>query len=177
MHMRTRPHAGYRGAVGYALLEALIAVIVASVGFIGAARMQALGMKFGNSAQSRQKATLLAYQMSDRIRANREGFKANAYSNPADNGTGSKACLSDSAGCSTPALMAAADLREWLDDVAAQLPDGKGVVCKDSTASAPEDLIATFAAPACDNTGDTIAIKIWWTDSVDSTRFVTMVQP
>ncbi len=177
MHMKTMRHVGYRSAAGYALLEALIAVIVASVGFIGAARMQTLGMKFGNSAQSRQKATLLAYQMTDRIRANREGFKSEGYSNAADNASGSKACLSDAAGCGTPALMAAADLREWLDDVAAQLPAGQGVVCKDSTANDAADLTATLAAPGCDNTGDTIAVKIWWTDGVAATRFVTMVRP
>ena len=47
--------ASFRGAAGYALLEAMVAVLIAAVGFIGAARMQTLGMSLGNSAQSRQK--------------------------------------------------------------------------------------------------------------------------
>ena len=46
---------------GYALLEALVAVVVLSIGFIGAARMQTVGIKLNNSAQSRQKAILLVY--------------------------------------------------------------------------------------------------------------------
>ena len=58
---------------GYVLLEALIAVVIAAVGFIGAARLQTLGLAMNNSAQVRQKATLLGYQMADRIRANQAG--------------------------------------------------------------------------------------------------------
>ena len=163
MHMiRTRQR---RSAAGYALMEALVAVIVASVGFIGAARMQTAGMSLANSAQSRQKATLLGYQMTDRIRANRAGFNTGLYDNPS---TGSTSCLST--GC-TPAQLAIADMGEWLSDVAA-LPGGIGKVCLDST---PND--GTVAAPACDGSGNVIAVKIWWTDNVDETRFVTALRP
>ncbi len=91
MHMRITQRSRARAALaGYALIEALVAVIVASVGFIGAARMQTLGMSLGNSAQSRQKATLLGYQMTDRIRANRTGIRRR-YNDPANNGATS--CL------------------------------------------------------------------------------------
>lgn len=154
-----------RAVAGYALLEALIAVIVASVGFIGAARMQTAGMSLSNSAQSRQKATLLGYQMTDRIRANRLGFEGHGYDNPA---TGSTSCLST--GC-TPAQLATADMGEWLADVAS-LPGGSGKVCIDST---PND--GTAAVPACDGVGNVIAVKVWWTDNVAETRFVTVTRP
>ena len=156
-----------RSAAGYALLEALIAVVVASVGFIGAARMQTVGMSLSNSAQSRQKATLLGYQMTDRIRANRVGFEGGLYDNP---DTGDTACLSS--GC-TPAQLATADVGEWLADVAA-LPGGTGKVCIDST---PNDPDATPGDPKCDGLGNVIAVKIWWTDNVAETRFVTAVRP
>ena len=52
-NFRLRPRAPRRAA-GYALLEALIAVLVTSVGFIGAARLQTLGMSFGNTAGLRR---------------------------------------------------------------------------------------------------------------------------
>ena len=159
------------GAAGYALLEALIAVVVATVGFIGAARMQTAGMALGSSAQSRQKATLLGYQMTDRIRANRAGFELGLYNNAT---AGAKDCLSDGTGCS-PTQLAAADMREWLDDLAAQLPQGQGVVCKDSTIAASE--VATPAAPACDGVGDAIAVKIWWTEKGTQSRFVSNFRP
>jgi type IV pilus assembly protein PilV len=164
-----------RRADGYALLEALIAVIVAAVGFIGAARMQTFGMKLGYSAQSRQKATLLGYQMTDRIRANQSGIDKGAYNNLT---TGVTTCLAAAAGC-TDVQLASADFGEWAADVAAQLPSGMGVVCKDST---PED--GTPAAPACDGAGSVYAVKVWWSDKVSTTtdnptatRFVTVVRP
>ena len=88
-NFRRRPRAPRRPA-GYALLEALIAVLVTSVGFIGAARLQTLGMSFGNTAGLRQKATLLVDQMTDRMRANQAGMTLGAYNKPK---AGSTACL------------------------------------------------------------------------------------
>ena len=163
-----------RRALGYALLEALVAVVVASVGFIGAARLQTLGMKMNSSAQTRQKAVLLTYQMMDRVRANRTGYGLGAYNNPV---VGSKACLT--AGC-TPAQLAVADMTEWSDDIVGQLPGGSGVICVDST---PGD--GTAAAPACDGVGasptdrSVLVVKVWWTDSASTgpTRFVAEMRP
>ena len=174
MHMSIVPPRR-RGSVGYALLEALIAVIVAAVGFIGAARMQTFGMKLGNSAQWRQKATLLGYQMTDRLRANQAGVAKDAYSLLT---SGDRACLDLVAGC-TEVQLASADFFDWSQEVAAQLPGGRGVVCKDST---PED--GAPAAPACDGLGSVYAVKVWWGDKVPTTtdvpaltRFVTVIRP
>src|SRR5664279_3624796 len=121
-----------RAQAGYVLLEALIAVVIAAVGFIGAARMQTLGLAMNNSTQVRQKATLLGYQMADRIRANQAGVNAHAYDAP---NAGSTDCLSAASGC-TPALLAAADVGQWQAEITSQLPGGTGVVCLDST---PDD--------------------------------------
>ena len=171
MCMNTRRNEYRAQIAGYALLEALVAVIVASVGFIGAARMQTFGMALGNSAQSRQKATLLGYQMTDRIRANRLGFDGGGYQDPANNG--SVSCLATTAGCA-PAALAAADVAQWAAEVEATLPQGKAKVCLDST---PNDTNATPADPKCDLLGNVIAVKIWWTDNVATSQFVTVVRP
>ena len=168
MHLtnfRARPRAPRRAA-GYALLEALIAVLVTSVGFIGAARLQTLGMSFGNTAGLRQKATLLVDQMTDRMRANEAGMTLGAYDKPT---AGSTACLTT--GC-TPAQLAQADMGEWKADIEAQLPGGIGIVCVDST---PED--GTVAAPACDGSGRLLAVKVWWTDKLGANRFTTVARP
>ena len=95
-----------RAQGGYVLLEALIAVVIAAVGFIGAARMQTFGLAMNNSAQVRQKATLLGYQMADRIRANQAGVTAHAYDRAARR---RDACLAAATGC-TPAQLAGADI-------------------------------------------------------------------
>ncbi|MEO8836321.1 MAG: type IV pilus modification protein PilV [Caldimonas sp.] len=151
---------------GYVLLEALIAVVIAAVGFVGAARMQTFGLAMNNSAQVRQKATLLGYQMADRIRANQAGVTAHAYDSP---GAGATGCL---AVACTPAQLAGADVGVWQSDIDAQLPGGAGVVCLDST---PDD--GDPAAPACDGIGNVIAVKLWWTDKVGTPRFVVSVRP
>ena len=157
-----------RSVGGYVLLEALIAVVITAVGFIGAARMQTFGLAMGNSAQVRQKAILIGYQMADRIRANQAGVTVHAYDNPVAGGT---ACLTDPAGC-TPVQLAGADMAEWQAEIAAQLPAGTGIVCIDST---PDD--GTAAAPLCDGVGSVIAVKLWWVDKVGTPRFVVSVRP
>jgi len=157
-----------RAQGGYVLIEALIAVLIASVGFIGAARMQTLGLAMSNSTQVRQKATLLGYQMADRIRANQAGVTAHAYDAPV---AGATTCLSDAAGC-TPVQLARADMAEWQAEIATQLPGAVGVVCIDST---PDD--GTAVTPQCDGVGNVIAIKVWWADKVGTPRFVVSVRP
>ncbi len=164
--MRARSRRRSQG--GYVLLEALIAVVIAAVGFIGAARLQTFGLAMNNSAQVRQKATLLGYQMADRIRANQAGVTVHAYDSPV---AGDTACLSNASGC-TPVQLAAADVGEWQGEIAAQLPGATGVVCIDST---PDD--GTAASPACDGIGTVIAVKLWWVDKVGTPRFVVSVRP
>ncbi len=157
-----------RSQGGYVLLEALIAVVIAAVGFIGAARMQTFGLAMNNSAQVRQKAILLGYQMADRIRANQAGVTAHAYDSPV---AGDTACLAAASGC-TPVQLAAADMAEWQTEIAAQLPGATGVVCIDST---PDD--GDAGAPQCDGAGIVVAVKLWWVDKVGTPRFVVSVRP
>jgi type IV pilus assembly protein PilV len=154
-----------RGVGGYALLEALVAVVVASVGFIGAARLQTVGIKMNSSSQLRQKAVLLAYQMTDRIRANRGGAAAYHLVAP-----GAMACLTAPAGC-TSAQLAVADMTEWSADIAGQLPGGTGRVCVDSTAP------AAGALAACDGLGEMIVVQVSWTDAIGTTRFNAVLRP
>ena len=173
--MRLTKSRAPRRAAGYALLEALIAVLVTSVGFIGAARLQTLGMSFGNTAGLRQKATLLVDQMTDRMRANQAGMTLKAYDKPKDSSTvcpEKTGCVACQASSCTPAEMADADMAEWRTDVVAQLPGGAGVVCIDST---PED--GTVAVPACDGSGRLLAVKVWWTDKLGTNRFTTVARP
>ena len=157
-----------RGQGGYVLLEALIAVLIASVGFVGAARMQTLGLAMNNSTQVRQKAALLGYQMADRIRANQAGVTAHAYDSAA---AGSASCLAAVSGC-TPAQLAGADMAQWQAEIASQLPGATGVVCVDST---PDD--GDAISPQCDGVGNVIAVKLWWVDKVGTPRFVVSVRP
>jgi type IV pilus modification protein PilV len=64
---------------GFSLFEVLIALVVLSVGLLGLASLQTNTLKFNQGAYLRTQATNLAYDMADRMRANRAAAIANAY--------------------------------------------------------------------------------------------------
>jgi type IV pilus assembly protein PilV len=162
---------------GFTLLEVLIAIVVLALGLLGLAGLQAASLRNNHSAYLRSQATLLAYDMADRMRANPEAVKNGDYNKPAAPAKITECFTTD--GC-TPDKMAQQDKFEWATAVANTMPSGQAVVCLDST-SDPESGagIPTFAAPQCDNTGTVYAVKIWWNDDRSNTPqlFVYSFQP
>lgn len=55
---------------GVSLLEVLISIVVLTVGLLGTAHMQTTGLVNNQRAYQRSQATLLAYDIADRMRAN-----------------------------------------------------------------------------------------------------------
>jgi type IV pilus assembly protein PilV len=55
---------------GFTLLEVLLTLVILSVGLLGLAAMQVVGLKSGNTASYRSIATLVAGEMAERMRAN-----------------------------------------------------------------------------------------------------------
>jgi len=106
----------------FTLFEVLIAMLVLSIGLLGLASLQAAGMRNNNSAYMRSQASILAYDMADRIRANRGADYISALSSAAQ----VTACLS-SPGCA-PANMAQNDVFEWQKAVGKALPMGTGTI-------------------------------------------------
>lgn len=70
-------------APGFSLLEVLVALLVLSIGLLGLAALQTTGLKFSQQSYQRTQATLQAYDMLDRIRANPLGKTAGKYSSVA----------------------------------------------------------------------------------------------
>ncbi|MFF7706083.1 type IV pilus modification protein PilV [Pseudomonas sp. NPDC007930] len=58
---------------GSTLIEVLVALLVMSIGLLGAAAIQLNALKFTDSSSLRTKASFIAYDMMDRIRANPDG--------------------------------------------------------------------------------------------------------
>jgi type IV pilus assembly protein PilV len=148
------------------MLEVLIAIVVIAFGLLGIAGLQAFAIKNNHSASLRITATTLANDMIDRMKANYLGVMGGDYNKPdtTDYGTAVASCLT-TAGC-TPQQLAQNDLNEWSQRIAAALPNGRGIVCLDST---PNDG-ANVAAPDCDNTGTTMyVVKVWWIDDRTAT--------
>ncbi|HYN77544.1 MAG TPA: type IV pilus modification protein PilV [Lamprocystis sp. (in: g-proteobacteria)] len=55
---------------GFSLIEVLVAVLVVTVGLLGLAALQVSGLKVADSARFRTLASMAAYDVVDRIRAN-----------------------------------------------------------------------------------------------------------
>lgn len=145
-------------AAGFTLIEIMVAVLILAIGLLGVAGLEATGLRQNTSAYQRSQATLLAYDISERMRANLPGVTNGDYNGAA--GTQQTNCTTTQ-GCSS-AQMAANDIYEWKQAVAARLPSGQGVVCIDST---PNDGTSA-TSPQCDGvTGAMYAIKIWWDDN------------
>lgn len=64
---------------GFSLIEVLIAVVVLSIGLLGIAALQGVSLRAGNEAQARTEASLAAYDLLDRIRANRNATELDNY--------------------------------------------------------------------------------------------------
>ncbi len=96
-----------QGARGFTLAEVLVALLVLSIGLLGAAGLQLASLRSSQDAYLRSQASILALDMIERMRANRDAALAGA-----------------SAGTARSAL----DLQEWRARIADTLPDGKGAV-------------------------------------------------
>ena len=157
---------------GFTMLEILISIIILSIGLLGLASLQAFSLKNAGNANYRGAATQQAYDLADRMRANKAALDIGSYNN--QQGVLVTSCF-QAAGCNT-LEMAQMDVFVWNENNARLLPGGRGFVCTDST---PND--GTPASPACDNLPNSpYAIKIWWDERTsDSTlqRFVTTFRP
>jgi len=65
--------------MGFTLTEILVALLVLSVGLLGLAALQLTGLRNNQSAYYRSIATTLAYDIADRIRANKTAEEAGSY--------------------------------------------------------------------------------------------------
>lgn len=110
---------------GFTMIEVLITAVILSLGLLGLAGMQATGLKSNHQAYMRSQATLLAYDISDRMRANMAGVKAGDYNNVSGIPQSYTDCQANSC---TPAQMAIFDAYQWNTTLASTLPSGQGTV-------------------------------------------------
>lgn len=133
-----RPLAACRPSGGFTLLEVLIALLILSVGLLGIAGLQLTGLRSNHSAYLRSQATILAYDLLDRLRANRAQAQSGGYNITI-------AGASDLPSISGSPTQAATDLNAWGSDLLALLPAAQASV-----------------AVAADNT---VNVSVSWDDS------------
>jgi len=134
--MRHVEHGHIQRQQGFTLLEVLIALLILSIGLLGLAALQTTSLRSNQMASMRTTATQLAYDISDRMRANPVGVAAGEYV---------------LAGGATPGgtTIAKLDLIAWNQAVVA-LPGGRSSITQcDGT-----------SVPPCD--GVTHVITVQW---------------
>lgn len=102
---------------GFTLLEVMVAMLIVSIGLVGLAGLLITGSKNNQSAYHRSQASWMAYDILDRMRANRTLAKSGSYDltlGATPTGTG-------------PALT---DLTQWTTQLGTALPGGKGEITR-----------------------------------------------
>ena len=59
-------------SAGFTLIEVLVALLIVALGMLGNAMLQLQGMKNSNDAYIRSQVGIIAFEIADKIRANRE---------------------------------------------------------------------------------------------------------
>ncbi len=159
----------HRSQSGFTLLEVLITLIIMAIGLLGLAGLQTMSLRANHEAYLRGQAVVQAYDIADRMRANRKGIEDGHYSySAAVLGTKETKCetaKTAGGGCTTQ-QMAQNDLFRWNEANRASLPSGIGIVCQDSTPdSGTFDGINTIT-PECNfaSIDDPWVVKLWWVD-------------
>ena len=127
-------------AGGFTLLEVLIALVVLSIGLLGIAALQGVGLRTSHSAYLTSQASLLAYDMADRIRANPGMIAVGGAIATADGD-----CDVDISGLT----LSDADRLEWSCSVQTLLPIGTGSVSR---------------APSAIPGASTVTVNLGWRD-------------
>lgn len=103
---------------GVGMIEVLIALVVVSLGVLAISRMQTATVQANQGALLRTQASLLAYDMVDRLRADRVAALAGEY----DHALGAAA--------PGDASLPASEVTDWLSDLQAYLPAADGAIVR-----------------------------------------------
>ena len=126
---------------GFTLVEALVALVVLSIGLLGVAALQLSSLQSNSSAASRSQATLLAYEVVDRMRANQSAALGGAY---------------DITFAQTPSgsTVAKTDLIGWRQDLTATLgPTATGQISRNVTGTTTTFVVSIRWSDITDNGG------------------------
>jgi len=122
---------------GFTLFEVLIAVLVLSLGLLGLAALQSTGMRSNHSAYHRSQATVLAYDIIDRMRGNKTVAETGGYdlalADPPPSLPADPNCVTN---CSS-ADLADYDRNNWIQGLSAALPLGDGAVARTPVGCGP----------------------------------------
>ena len=113
---------------GFTIIEVLVSMVILSVGVLGLGLLQIASMQNTHGGYLKSKATILAYDMVDSMRANNPAVTAGNYILALTQATPVAVdCYGLQANCTT-LQMATSDLNRWRNVIGIYLPAGSGQV-------------------------------------------------
>ncbi len=158
---------------GFSLIEVLVALLVLSVGLLGLAALQTTGLAFNHQSYERTQAVIQAYDIIDRMRANKSGSGDtinSTYNNVSLGYQPTPSIYCTSSECTSDQL-ATYDIWYWNAINVSLLPEGKGAICKGTYTN------DTNGYPSsCSVTGSIYRIAVTWKEKDLYRRFDVEVQ-
>lgn len=149
-----------RRMAGFNLIEVMIAVVLLSLGLLGMALLQSTALRAGQSSSERTVATMLAYQILDMVRTNRQQAASYNLIRAADfaaAGNG-RTGICD-AGATPPTPQWQADRDAWVCAAVRALPEATGSVTVTGAVNAVGGATPTPASPG------RITVTLTWKDN------------
>ena len=168
-------HRRARHSTGFSLVEVLISIVVLSFGMLAMVGLQASAMQSNREARMQSTATGLARELAEKMRGNHDvailtTVATNPYLGDFSHpmlattptycfGVGQNCDVVGGTQIAKATKVANAEITEWLARVDDTLPEGRVVICFDST---PFDASGD-PQWACSGTGDIAVVKMGWT--------------
>ena len=125
--MTTPIYRGARPADGFTVIEVLVSLLVLSVGLMGLASLQVVGLQNTQGGAQRAQAAFLAYDITDRMRSNIAAVNAGNYNFNGGVINDPVNCIGAEANCTT-AQIAQFDLGQWQTLLGTYLSNGTGTI-------------------------------------------------
>ena len=160
---------------GFSLIEVLVAIIILSIGMLGAVGMQATALQSNKETRYQSIASTLGRELAEKMRGNNAiAIKTLAIENPylfdaplASPPTapgGMVNCFTSSTGCTSPLDLANWDVFDWQQRVQAALPSPRVKVCFDADPFDSAGKARWACAPTTTGGGSDVAVlKMSWT--------------
>lgn len=159
---------------GFSLIEVLVALFVLAIGLLGLAALQTTGLKFGHQSYERTQAVLQAYDIIDRMRANKSGAgdAINTTYNSVALGNLPTVPVNCATASCTGDQLAAYDVQTWNTANANLLAEGKGAICKGTFTNDSNNY-----PTACATTGSIYRVALTWKEQDLYMRLDVEAQP
>ena len=150
------------GQHGTSLLEVLIAVVILSIGMLGLAGLQLTGLRVNQGAMQRSQASVLAYDILDRMRGDKEVANGGEYDVVV---VDEEESITTTMSAALIAAKKNENLSQWGAAIRDSLPGGAAMICRTDNP----------ALAVCTGSGDNFIVRIDWADENDRSGTVQSV--